>query len=93
MTKEVSSGQDRFLAGLVQHGKKVAISLLSGIKIEGKIVAFDQFSVLVEDGTGVFIFKHAISSLRAVEPGVVESTERPAAPVRKRIQLRKKEPQ
>ena len=93
MTKEVSNGQDRFLAELVQQGKKVAVSLLSGIKIEGKIVAFDQFSVLVENGTGVFVFKHAISSLRAVERSVEEGTERPAAPARKRIQLRKKEPQ
>ena len=76
--------QDRFLAELVRHRKKVAISLLNGTTLEGTIVGFDQFSILLDGAISAFIYKHAVVSLRA--PGEM----RPAEPVRRRIQLPRK---
>jgi RNA chaperone Hfq len=73
--------QDRFLAELVRHKKKVAISLLNGSTLEGTIVGFDQFSILLDGAVTAFIYKHAIVSLRA--PGEM----RPAEPARRRIHL------
>ncbi len=76
--------QDRFLAELVRDRRKVAVSLINGATLEGTIVGFDQFSVLLSDSITVLIYKHAIVSLRA--PGEMRSAE----PVRRRIHLPRK---
>ena len=73
--------QDRFLAELVSQRKQVTISLLNGTTLEGTIVGFDQFSILLEGAITAFIYKHAIASLRA--PGEMHTSE----PERKRIRL------
>jgi RNA chaperone Hfq len=54
MTKSVAgrvnggSIQNDFLAQMVQERQDVAIYLMSGIRLEGKIMAADQYVILLE---------------------------------------------
>ena len=43
---------------------KVVIYLINGIKIEGKIRYFDQFTILLKDGIRqILVYKHAIATI------------------------------
>lgn len=59
--------QDTFLNQLRKDKTSVAIFLVNGIKLQGKIESFDQYVVFLENGSKQMIFKHAIST---VVPGV-----------------------
>jgi host factor-I protein len=41
----------------------VAIYLVSGIKLQGQIESFDQFSVLLKNTVTQMVYKHAISTV------------------------------
>ncbi|WP_128596111.1 RNA chaperone Hfq [Paraburkholderia kirstenboschensis] len=52
---------------LVNDKTTVSVFLVSGIRLNGQLAAFDQFVVLLESGTGVqLVFKHAISTVLPV---------------------------
>ena len=53
--------QDVFLNGARRERLKVAIRLMDGSEIIGRIKRFDRFALLVEhDGTDLMLFKHAV---------------------------------
>ncbi len=59
--------QDHFLNTLRKEGQRITITLLDGTRIEGKISAFDTFSIIIEDGNqSKLIYKHAISMLSKI---------------------------
>ena len=67
---KVSSGQpniqDVFLNYARRERLAVAIQLMSGESLEGRIKNFDRFAVIVEvGGADHMLFKHAIASIRA----------------------------
>ena len=41
----------------------VAIYLVNGIKLQGKIQSFDQFVILLENTVNQMVYKHAISTV------------------------------
>lgn len=56
--------QDHFLNTLRKEGQKIVITLMDGMRIEGKISGFDTFSILLENGNELkLIYKHAISMI------------------------------
>ncbi|MFN7085498.1 MAG: RNA chaperone Hfq [Burkholderiales bacterium] len=61
------SAQTRFLTQMMEERKRVAIFLVSGVRLEGEIVAFDQFVILLKDATTDTVYKHAISTIQPVE--------------------------
>jgi len=63
MNKEVMI-QDDFLDNKMKNNLLVAVFLINGYKIEGKIKNFDKFTILIEsENQEILIFKHAISNI------------------------------
>ena len=64
-TSPPSSLQDVFLNGARRERLRVAIRLMDGTEVDGRIKSFDRFALLVEhEGTDVMLFKHAVASIR-----------------------------
>jgi host factor-I protein len=56
--------QDQFLAHLIGNQVDVLVFLVGGVKLQGRILGFDQYALLLE-GYGVvqMVYKHAISAV------------------------------
>jgi host factor-I protein len=59
--------QHNFLAQMVKERQDVAIYLTSGIRLEGKIMAADQYVILLERETIIPVYKHAVASVVPVQ--------------------------
>jgi len=58
--------QDELLEELKEEGKEVVIYLTRGTRITGKILASDQFTILIDvNGEKQLVYKHAISTIVA----------------------------
>lgn len=55
--------QDPFLNALRKDRVPVSIFLVSGIKLQGQIEAFDQFVILLKNTVSQLIYKSAISTV------------------------------
>jgi len=56
--------QSEFLNRLRKSGINVLVYMINGTKLQGKIVAYDSFSILIENSEGqTLLFKHSISSI------------------------------
>ncbi len=66
MSSEKSQNvQDVFLNHVRKNKTPVTIFLVNGVKLQGIITWFDQFSVLLRrDGHTQLVYKHAISTVR-----------------------------
>ena len=60
--------QDPFLNALRRERIPVAIYLVNGIKLQGKIQSFDQFVILLENTVNQMVYKHAISTVVPSRP-------------------------
>lgn len=76
----LGNGQDSALNWLRKNRSHVAIFLVSGIKLEGSISGFDQYSVLLTDANGnqQMIYKAKISTIAMLGPR--GSFQRPRRP-------------
>ena len=63
MIKNQINIQDQFLNRIRRDRTRVTIELVSGQKIEGIIVSFDNFSLIVRSEGDQLIYKHAVSSI------------------------------
>ncbi|CAM2851750.1 RNA chaperone Hfq [Komagataeibacter xylinus] len=86
MAKEPSQNvQDVFLNHVRRSKTPVTIFLVNGVKLQGIITWFDNFSVLLRrDGHTQLVYKHAISTVMPATPvslfdSPAEDTEEPAA--------------
>ncbi len=62
--------QDTFLNQVRRERSLVAIYLVSGVKLTGRIRGFDKYSVVLEAGQQEqLIFKHAISTISVMRSG------------------------
>lgn len=70
--------QDLFLNTLRKEHTPVSIFLINGIKLQGKVDAFDQYVILLNNTVNQMVYKHAIST---IVPGksIRIPTERPEA--------------
>ena len=69
MAGEKQSLQDSFLNGVRKDKNPVTVFLVNGVKLQGVITWFDNFSVLLRrDGASQLVYKHAISTIMPAEP-------------------------
>mgnify|MGYP001367145888 FL=1 len=55
--------QDKFLNKLRKDKIVVSIFLVNGIKLEGIIESFDQYTILLKNKITQSVYKHAISTI------------------------------
>jgi len=61
--------QDVFLNHVRKNKTPVTIFLINGVKLQGVITWFDNFSVLLRrDGHSQLVYKHAISTVMPAAP-------------------------
>ncbi|WP_291296991.1 RNA chaperone Hfq [Elioraea sp.] len=84
-TEKAQNVQDVFLNHVRKNKTPVTIFLVNGVKLQGIITWFDNFSVLLRrDGHTQLVYKHAISTVMPGAPIMLfdaarAGTEQPAA--------------
>jgi host factor-I protein len=74
MADKVNNLQDVFLNSLRRSKTPVTMFLVKGVKLQGIITWFDNFSVLLRrEGQAQLVYKHAISTIMPAQP--IELTE------------------
>mgnify|MGYP001398393343 FL=1 len=64
MGSSQSNLQDTFLNSVRKSKNPVTLFLVNGVKLQGNITWFDNFSVLLRrEGTVQLVYKHAISTI------------------------------
>ena len=77
MADKVNNLQDQFLNSLRRSKTPVTMFLVKGVKLQGIITWFDNFSVLLRrDGNAQLIYKHAISTIMPSQPLDLSEIER-----------------
>ena len=77
MADKVNNLQDIFLNTLRKSKTPVTMFLVKGVKLQGIITWFDNFSVLLRrDGQAQLIYKHAISTIMPSQPLDLREIER-----------------
>jgi host factor-I protein len=77
MADKVNNLQDMFLNSLRRSKTPVTMFLVKGVKLQGIITWFDNFSVLLRrDGNAQLIYKHAISTIMPSHPLDLSEIER-----------------
>ena len=61
--------QDVFLSAAAREQQSVTMFLVNGVMLQGTIVSFDQFSLLLErGGQAQLVYKHALSTVQPAHP-------------------------
>ena len=61
--------QDQFLNTLRKNKTPVTMFLVKGVKLQGIVTWFDNFSILLRrDGQSQLVYKHAISTIMPAQP-------------------------
>ena len=69
MASSQSNLQDTFLNSVRKSKNPVTLFLVNGVKLQGVITWFDNFSVLLRrEGTVQLVYKHAISTIMPTLP-------------------------
>ncbi|MSP88997.1 MAG: RNA chaperone Hfq [Alphaproteobacteria bacterium] len=70
MTSEKSQNvQDVFLNNIRKNKTPVTVFLINGVKLQGIVTWFDNFSVLLRrDAHSQLVYKHAISTVMPAQP-------------------------
>lgn len=67
MNKPSINIQDGFLFQSLKDGRAVAVALITGQNLEGRIRRFDRFAVVIEaQGREILVYKHAIATIAPV---------------------------
>ncbi len=57
--------QDRFLAAAIRQREPMTVFLVNGVMLQGEVVAFNRFSMLLGRGEQVqLVYKHAVSTMQ-----------------------------
>ena len=69
MTEKSQNLQDKFLNKIRKEKMSVTVFLVNGVKLQGMITWFDNFSMLLRrDSHSQLIYKHAISTIMPSSP-------------------------
>ncbi|CAA9536057.1 MAG: RNA-binding protein Hfq / RNA-binding protein Hfq [uncultured Sphingomonadaceae bacterium] len=67
--KRATALQEVFLSAVQRAGETVTMFLVNGVMLQGHVVAFDPFCLLLErEGLAQLVYKHAISTVQPVNP-------------------------
>ena len=58
--------QNQFLDDMVAANKTIAIYLVSGIKLVGRIIGYDAYAILLKHEVPQMVHKHAIATIMPV---------------------------
>lgn len=67
MAKAPFNIQDQYLNQSRKERVKVAVTMMSGAKLEGYIKSFDNFSVLLDANSDILLYKHAIATITSTD--------------------------
>ncbi len=67
MSKAPFNIQDQYLNQARKEHVRVSVRMMSGDAIEGFIKSFDNFSLLVDAGGDILLYKHAIATITSVD--------------------------
>ena len=68
-SKKVRLLQDVFLSSVRGAGVQVTMFLVNGVMLQGRVAAYDLFSMLLErEGYVQLAYKHAVSTIQPVTP-------------------------
>ena len=68
-TKKSSNLQEVFLSAVQRAEEPVTMFLVNGVMLQGVVVAFDLFCLLLErEGLAQLVYKHAISTVQPLNP-------------------------
>ncbi len=65
---KVQNLQDNFLNTLRKEHTPVAIFLVNGIKLQGRVDSFDQYVIMLKNTVNQMVYKHAISTIVPGKP-------------------------
>lgn len=69
MSEKTQNLQDKFLNKIRKEKMSVTVFLVNGVKLQGNITWFDNFSMLLRrDSHSQLIYKHAISTIMPGAP-------------------------
>jgi host factor-I protein len=69
MSEKAQNLQDKFLNKIRKDKMSVTVFLVNGVKLQGIITWFDNFSMLLRrDSHSQLIYKHAISTIMPASP-------------------------
>ena len=69
MNKSINNLQEVFLNGARKNKIPVTIYLNDGTNVNGKVVGFDSFTIILDsDGKQLLIYKHSISLIEPSTP-------------------------
>ena len=69
MGEKSQNVQDVFLNGIRKQKVPVTMFLCNGVKLQGSVTWFDNFSILLRrEGQVQLVYKHAISTIMPLEP-------------------------
>ena len=69
MPKQAKNLQDHFLNVARKEKIEITLFLMNGVPIKGKVLSFDNFTVLIEvDKKQNLIYKHAVSTIVPSRP-------------------------
>jgi len=67
MAKAPFNIQDQYLNQGRKERVRVTVTMMSGDKLEGYLKSFDNFSVLLDSGGDVLVYKHAIATITSTD--------------------------
>ena len=69
MVKQVNNLQDIFLNTSRKEKLDITVYLVNGVPLKGKVLSFDNFTILLEiDKKQNLVYKHAISTIAPIKP-------------------------
>ena len=76
MSQELQDVQSDFLNDIRKNKVSVTVFLVNGVKLQGIITWFDNFSLLLRrDGHTQLIYKHAVSTIMPSTPVDIDISE------------------
>ncbi len=76
MSQELQDVQSDFFNDIRKNKVSVTVFLVNGVKLQGIITWFDNFSLLLRrDGHTQLIYKHAVSTIMPSTPVDIEISE------------------
>jgi len=76
MSEKMQNLQDKFLNTIRRDKVPVTVFLVNGVKLQGTITWFDNFSMLlVREAHSQLVYKHAISTIMPTAPVKLRDTD------------------
>lgn len=66
--------QDTFLKTICEEKIPVSIYLISGIKLQGRIESYNDFSILLTNGVTQLVYKQAIATILPTNSEFIKSS-------------------